>query len=212
MKMTGRDNTTTMHDVDNMFRKMENYFHPKPSKLYSVYFESPYINESISFDYIEEEVRTDAKDEYLSHYSISNSVLLADSRVFHIEDPSCTTCMSTFHVRLTIDRTENIKNEAAFSMLATTLVIFVIFFGTKVVTDICDDIIITPMTDELILLLDKEQAVESQFIVGKRLSLSSSDNDGGGSEKKEIISEDPGEGTLVIGGVSPVSEGDDRMV
>lgn len=163
MKMIGKDSNATEYTVSNLFRKMEHYYHPKDIHLYSVYFESPYFNHTWQEEYIFHEVRSDALGEYDSSYSIPNTILLSQPN-YVLEHPFLDPLGSTsFQVKATFDMSPDIILTAAFSMLTTTLVILVIFFGTSIITDICYDTLICPLTDVLLYDLDQEELFQAEL-------------------------------------------------
>jgi len=178
MKMMGRNEFNTNGNADHFFQKMNKYFHTKRIALAEVEFESPYLNKTYSLKYIHHELRIEAEEINHDSYWIYTSDLIDQAITNEIVaenilELDLTQTKQYFLASTTFDLTNQIKWVATFSMLSTTLVILVIFFGTQFMTTICVDMLITPLSEALLYGADQHEMFQVEH--AKEMKLEAED-------------------------------------
>jgi hypothetical protein len=156
-KMIGRLNTTTATEVDNMVYHLKHFYYEKDTQLHFIKFECPWIIETIEHEYHTRHdiVKEENILEYITHYSIPNSELISSTNPYalqYVHETDCLECETEFEVEIHLDSTRYAKYSAAYSMIATLLVILVLFFGTSTITTSMETLILNPLKDALLTL------------------------------------------------------------
>ncbi len=146
-KMLAKNESTTWYEIENAGRKMVHFYMPKDPIVKSIYVETPYFENAFEFSHKTREVlRSTNLMEYISHYTISNSVLLSSGNPYAIAKAGSDASGETeFEIKIQIDDTVHNQMNSMFNILVIILVIVVLFVFTGSFNSAVENLVVRPL-------------------------------------------------------------------
>lgn len=186
MKLAAKNESVTEYEIENLIRKCNNFYKPKPSRLFSVEVESPFLSGPIHKKYRTRDVLRESNlVRFESAYLVANDTLAQSTNpnaVKHLLSSSASSSYAKFEVKILVDYTTRNQFSSLYGILIIILVIVVLFSFTASFNAVVNQLVVKPLEKMMGTLRNSAMVMLKSL---RPLEQAAEEKEGEGKQKKK---------------------------